>query len=213
MMEVLVKALIGYLCGSVVGSLLLGRLRGVDIRGLGSGNAGGTNALRTQGVPFALGVVLIDVLKAVLPMVWLTPATLPGVPLDPGVSREVVAVAIGAGAVVGHVYPLWHGFRGGKGMATLLGAYAVLDPGMLAVVVATWAAVVVVTGYVGLGTMIAAAAAPVWLAVTGRAPGTLFLFTVVMAAFILFTHRSNLQRMRAGTENRLWRGLLGGRSG
>ena len=212
-MELLVKALIGYLCGSVVGSLLLGRLRGVDIRGLGSGNPGGTNALRTQGPVFALGVVLVDVLKAVLPMLWLTPASLPGVPVNPDMDRELVAVAIGAGAVVGHVYPLWFGFRGGKGMATLLGAYAVLDPLMLAVVVGTWVAVVALTGYVGLGTMIAAAAAPVWLAATGRVPGVLFTFTVIMAVFILYTHRSNIARMRAGVESRLWRGLLGGGSG
>jgi len=213
MIEILVKGLIAYLAGSLVGSLVLGPLKGVDIRRVGSGNAGGTNALRTQGAAFALGVVLIDVLKVVLPLVFLTGARLPLVPVGPTTSPELTGVVIAAAAVVGHVYPVWFGFRGGKGMATLLGAYAVLDPQALLVVIATWVAVVALYGYVGLGTMIAAAAAPVWLGLNVHTGGALFPFSVAMAAFIVFTHRSNLARMRAGNENRMWRGLLGRRDG
>lgn len=213
MIEILVKGLIGYLAGSLVGSLLLGPLKGVDIRRVGSGNAGGTNALRTQGVAFALGVVLIDVLKVVLPLVFLTGARLPLVPVEPTTSPEVTGVVIAAAAVVGHVYPVWFGFRGGKGMATLLGAYAVLDPQTLLVVIVAWVVVVLLAGYVGLGTMIAAAVAPVWLGLNLRTGGALFPFSVAMAAFIVFTHRSNIARMRAGIESRVWRGLLGRRSG
>jgi glycerol-3-phosphate acyltransferase PlsY len=209
MIELLVKGLIGYLAGSVVGSLLLGPLKGVDIRRVGSGNAGGTNALRTQGAGFALGVVFIDVFKVVLPLVFLTGVRLPLVPVEPTMSRDLVGVAIAAGAVLGHVYPLWYGFRGGKGMATLLGAYAVLDPMTLILVVASWLLVVALSGYVGLGTMLAAATAPVWLGATLRTGEPLFVFSVLMAGFIIYTHRSNISRMRAGNENRLWRGLLG----
>lgn len=212
MVELLVKALLGYLAGSVVGSLVLGPLKGVDIRQLGSGNAGGTNALRTQGAAFALGVVLIDVLKVVLPLLFLTGARLPLVPVAPAVDRDLVAVVIAAGAVVGHVYPLWFGFRGGKGMATLVGAYAVLDPPTFAIVVVAWLLVVALAGYVGLATMLAAAAAPVWLALSVRTGEPLFAFALAMAVFIAFTHRSNIARMRAGAENRLWRGLFGRKS-
>ena len=211
MPEILIKLLLGYLAGSIVGSLVVGRLRGIDIRTLGSGNAGGTNALRTQGKGFALAVVVIDVLKAVLPVLLLTHAALPGVPVDAAVARETVAVAIAAGAVFGHVWPLFFGFRGGKGMATLLGAYGVLQPWLLGAVVLTWALLFLVRGYVGLATMFAAAMAPVWLAAAGQSERPLFWFALLMAGFVAWTHRSNIARMRAGTEQRMFRGTAGRR--
>jgi acyl phosphate:glycerol-3-phosphate acyltransferase len=209
MIEVLCKFLLGYLAGSVVGSLVVGLARGVDIRQLGSGNAGGTNALRTQGKAFALAVVLIDVLKVVLPVLWLTGVSLPVMGIDPAVSRETVAVAIAAGAVVGHVWPLYFGFRGGKGMATLLGAYAVIYPLILLPVLLAWILTLRLSGYVGMATMVAAAVAPAWLAATGQAARPLFWFALVMAAFVAWTHRSNIARMRAGVEPRMRRGLPG----
>lgn len=210
MPEILAKFILGYLAGSLVGSLLVGRLRGVDIRKLGSGNAGGTNALRTQGKAFAVAVVLIDVLKVVLPVLWLTGAALPG-PLAPGWSREAVAVAIAGGAVLGHVWPLYFGFRGGKGMATLLGAYGAIQWTLLLPLVLTWALVLLLRGYVGLATMVAAATAPAWLAAAGQSGRPLFWFALVMAGFVAWTHRANIARMRAGTESRMFRGLAGGR--
>jgi glycerol-3-phosphate acyltransferase PlsY len=105
------------------------------------------------------------------------------------------------------VYPVWHEFRGGKGAATLIGAIAVIAPAALAPVIGVWLFTVMLTGYVGLGTMLGTATLPVYflLALPGRLP--LALFGLTMAAFIVFTHRANLQRMRAGTENRarrLW---------
>lgn len=211
MLELACKFILGYLAGSVVGSLVVGRLRGVDIRQLGSGNAGGTNALRTQGKTFALAVVLIDVLKAVLPIAWLTDAALPGLAPDPSVARETVAVVIGAGAVAGHVWPLFFGFRGGKGMATLLGAYAAIQAWLLLPIIAAWALVAWIGGYVGIATISAAALAPLWLAAAGQAGSPLFWFALVMALFVAWTHRSNIARMRAGVENRMFRGLLGRR--
>jgi glycerol-3-phosphate acyltransferase PlsY len=211
MFEILVKLFLGYLAGSIVGSLVVGRIRGVDIRTLGSGNAGGTNALRTQGKGFALAVVLIDVFKAVLPVLLLTGAALPGVAVDPGVAREAVAVAIAAGAVIGHVWPLYFGFRGGKGMATLLGAYGAIQPLLLPAVVLTWVALLLLRGYVGLATVFAAAMAPVWVALGGQAGGPLFWFSLLMAGLVAWTHRGNFARMRAGTENRMFRGPAGRR--
>ena len=211
MLELLIKLFLGYLAGSLIGSLLVGRLRGIDIRTLGSGNAGGTNALRTQGKLFALPVVLIDVLKVVLPVLWLTDAALPGIGLDPAVTRELVAVAIAAGAIIGHVWPLYFGFRGGKGMATLLGAYGAIQFSLLLPVVLTWVFVMLLRGYVGFATMVAAAAAPAWLAATGEFGRPLFWFALAMAGFVAWTHRANIARMRAGTEGQMFRVLLGPR--
>ena len=207
MLELGFKALLAYLLGSVLGSLWLGRLRGVDIRTQGSGNAGGTNALRTQGWIFALGVVVVDVGKALLAVGWLPGVDFPGIGLDPRVDRDWLAVTCAAAVVFGHVYPVWYEFRGGKGAATLLGAVAVLAPQALVPVLLVWLVTVMLTGYVGLGTMLGTATLPAYFALSapGRVP--LLVFGLVLAAFIVFTHRSNLQRMRAGDENRarrLW---------
>jgi glycerol-3-phosphate acyltransferase PlsY len=206
-LELGIKTLIAYLLGSVLGSLVVGRLRGVDIREQGSGNAGGTNALRTQGARFALGVVVIDVGKALLAVGVLPGLALPGIGLDPAVNRNWLAVACAAAAVTGHVYPVWHEFRGGKGAATLIGTLAVLAPAALLPVFAVWLACVMLTGYVGLATMLATLALPVWVAIVQPGNTALLLFGVAMAAFIAYTHRSNIARMRAGNENRarrLW---------
>ena len=209
MLELGVKTLLAYLLGSLMGALLVGALKGVDIRTLGSGNAGGTNALRTQGKLFALGVVVIDVLKGWVAAAWLPAAALPGIPSDPAVPHNWLVVACATAVVLGHVYPVWYQFRGGKGAATLVGVLAGVAPPMLAPVLVVWLATVMLTGYVGLATMLAAAFAQ-WLLTRylGHAyDEPLFLFGIGMALFVAYTHRANLQRMRAGTENRarrLW---------
>jgi glycerol-3-phosphate acyltransferase PlsY len=204
-LELGIKTLIAYLLGSVLGSQVMGRLRGVDIREQGSGNAGGTNALRTQGWRFALGVVVIDVGKALLAVGVLPGLGLPGVDIDPAVDRGWLAVACAAAAVVGHVYPVWYEFRGGKGAATLIGAVAVLAPAALVPVFVVWLACVMFTGYVGLGTMLATLALPAWVAIAQPGNTALLLFGLAMAAFIAYTHRSNIARMRAGNESRAHR--------
>ena len=187
--------LIAYLLGSLSGSLLIGRLRGVDIRRQGSGNAGGTNALRTQGWKFALGTVLIDVGKGVL-AVWLARRF--------GAGLAWLPFAAALAAVVGHVYPLFHGFRGGKGAGTLVGALLVLWPLALAVLVGTWLLVLAATGYVGLSTVLAGLTLVPLALATGAGPVAL-AFSIAIAAFLVFTHRSNLARLRAGTEHRFER--------
>jgi len=206
-LELGVKTLLAYLLGSVLGSLVMGRLRGVDIREQGSGNAGGTNALRTQGWRFALGVVVIDVGKALIAVGWLPGVALPFVDVDPTLDRQWLAVACAAAVVIGHVYPVWHEFRGGKGMATLIGAVGVLAPASLLPVIGVWLAVVMLTGYVGLGTMLGAASLPVYFALVDPSNAAYLVFAIAMAAFVAFTHRSNISRMLEGNENRakrLW---------
>ncbi len=207
MLELGIKTLIAYLLGAVLGSLVMGRFRGVDIREQGSGNAGGTNALRTQGWKFALGVVVIDVGKALLAVGWLPGVALPLVGIDPAVDRTWLTVACAAAVVTGHVYPVWYEFRGGKGAATLIGAVAVISPLALVPVIGVWLATVMLTGFVGLGTILGTATLPVYFALAGPRSAPLVVFGLAMAAFVAYTHRANIERMRAGNENRarrLW---------
>lgn len=195
--------LCAYLLGSVSGSLLLGRLRGVDIRRHGSGNAGGTNALRTLGWRFALGVVAIDVGKGAL-AAWLA---LRFAPLGQALDVTAHGYAAAACAVVGHVWPLWHGFRGGKGAATAVGGLLMLWPWSIGVLLPVWMLVLVATGYVGLSTVLAALALPLLAWGTDAEPARLW-FSMFAALFIAFTHRANLQRLRQGTESRFERARL-----
>jgi acyl phosphate:glycerol-3-phosphate acyltransferase len=205
MLELGFKLLIAYLLGTLLGSLLLGRLRGVDIRSMGSGNAGATNAMRTQGKLFGFLVLLIDIAKGMLAVWWLPSAALPAIGIDAGVSREWLTVACGFAVIVGHVYPVWFDFRGGKGAATVVGVVAALELRLLLPLLLSWIIVLLVSGYVGLATMVSTLV----LAATGvmLEPGNIPLcsFCAAVAAFVIFTHRSNIARMRAGKENRVRR--------
>ena len=213
MIELILKGGLSYLLGSIVGSLAVARLtRGVDIRTLGSGNAGATNALRTQGKKVAFAVLLIDLAKG-----WIATAMLATWAMPAGITAASAAAwsapVCGIAVMLGHVYPLWYGFRGGKGVATLLGAVLGLNAWLLLPMILTWLAAVIAFGYVGLASILAAVALAVALAFT-RAGTPLLVFGVLSALLILYTHRSNLARMRAGTESRarrLW--LFGTRRG
>lgn len=192
-----------YAIGSVSGSLTLGRLRGIDIRTQGSGNAGGTNALRTQGARFALGVVAIDIGKGAL-AAWLA---LRYAPLNDGLSVTAHGYLAAFAAVLGHVWPVWHGFRGGKGVATLVGGLLVLWPFALPALLLAWGATLVLTGYVGLASVIGALCLPLLAWATDAGAPRLW-FSVAAAALVVFTHRGNLARLRAGTESRFARARL-----
>lgn len=205
MLELAVKSLIAYLIGSVMGALLVGSLRGVDIRTQGSGNAGGTNALRTQGEAFALGVVLIDVTKGWFAAAILPSLVLPRVGIDPLVDRLWLATACALAVTMGHVYPVWHEFRGGKGAATLVGVIIGLAPVLIPVLILAWLLVVMLSGYVGLATMIAVGALPVVLLLRRHVPTPLLSFALAAAVLVVYTHRSNIARMWAGNENRVRR--------
>ena len=205
MLELALKILIAYMVGGLLGSLILGKLRGVDIRSQGSGNAGATNALRTQGKLFALCVLIVDITKGVWAVRYLPALSLPLVPADPLLLREWLVLACGLAVIVGHVYPVWFGFRGGKGAATVVGVVAAIDPGLLVPMLATWFVVLLLAGYVSLATMLSGAALVVAAALLRQADPSLIGFCAILAAFIVFTHRSNITRLRAGVENRVQR--------
>lgn len=214
MIEILVKAALGYLLGSIVGSLLVGRLRGgIDIRHLGSGNAGATNALRTQSKMFAFWVLLIDLGKGWVATGFLALSRIPGIAIGPGPAhvRAWSVAACGITVMLGHIYPLWHGFRGGKGVATLVGAVLGAMPALLLPMLMVWLVAVVLFGFVGLASILGAITFAIGAATSGVEPrAPLLTFAVLSAILIAFTHRSNISRMLSGTEpraRRLW--LLG----
>lgn len=201
-------ALIGYLLGSLSGSLVLGRTRGVDIRAMGSGNAGGTNALRTLGWRFALGVIAIDLGKGALAALlapWLVAGLLPT-----DLPALTLAVVAGFLAVIGHVWPLYFGFSGGKGAGTAVGAIAVLAPWCILPLLLVWIVTIVGTGYVGLATILAGITLvpAMWLLGPDPLPPVLGALAVILAVTLIFTHRSNLARLRDGSENRFDQALL-----
>jgi glycerol-3-phosphate acyltransferase PlsY len=201
MSALIAKLILAYLLGSVSGSLLVGKLRKVDIREHGSGNAGGTNAFRTQGWVFALFVVIIDVGKGFLAAWWVSGLHLWGAAAT--MSPEVLVMLCGFAAVIGHCFPVWHGFRGGKGAGTAIGALIVVEPWLLVPMVLIWLITLVLSGYVGLSTVLAGFAlvpAARWLGDTA-----LLVFTCLLALFLLFTHRTNVRRLFEGTENRFER--------
>lgn len=217
MLELAIKSLCAYLMGSLLGALVVGRVRGgVDIRTMGSGNAGGTNALRTQGAGFAAWVMLIDVAKGLLAVQGVArldlSSLLPsGELLGWAAADGWLKVLCAGAAVVGHVYPVWFQFRGGKGAATLLGVLAGLMPSAVVPVLAVWGGILVATGYVGLATVLAAGSFPIYLAalkqqsIAAQSLEPLLYFGIVMACFVGFTHRANITRVLSGSESRFER--------
>ena len=207
MLAIGIRIVVAYLCGSLMGGLIVGKLHGgVDIRTQGSG----TNALRTQGKWFALWVMLIDVGKGVfavlvvpfVPIPFLHPAT------EAVLSPEWVSALCGVAVIVGHVYPVFFGFRGGKGVATYIGALAFLAPVALLVGLGGWLLTLILSGFVGLSSIVAAWVVPVYLAFTVGFKAPSFWFALPIAFFILYTHRTNIARMRAGDEHRFERVML-----
>jgi acyl phosphate:glycerol-3-phosphate acyltransferase len=210
--ESILKVAASYLLGSILGSLVLGRLTGRgDIRAVGSRNPGSTNALRAYGKKFALGVAAIDIGKG-----WVATRLLPALalPLPPASSeaREWIPAACGAAVMLGHAYPVWFGFRGGKAFATFLGAVLGLALRLAIPVLLAWALVLVLTGFVGLASIVAAALLPLFLVPAGLTAGrSLLAFAIFAAVLVIFTHRANIVRMRAGCEPRVRRLWLFGR--
>ena len=187
-----------YLIGSFPTSWLAGRLlRGIDLREHGSRNLGATNVYRVLGWKYAIPVGAIDILKGAIP-VWLFGGRAADIPL--------FSLLCGLAAVVGHVFSLFVGFKGGKGVATAAGVVLAIAPWGLLAVTVVWVLLVRLTGYVSLASVTAAALFPLaaWLLHGSR--GVELVAFVALAAFIVWKHRSNLRRLAAGTESRFGRG-------
>jgi acyl phosphate:glycerol-3-phosphate acyltransferase len=187
-----------YLLGAVPTSYLAARLfRGIDLREHGSRNLGATNLYRVLGWRYAVPVGLLDAAKGLVPVLLFAPRVSPS---------ELFALICGLVAVVGHVFSVFVGFKGGKGVATAAGVMLGLTPAALGVAVLVWAALVYLTGYVSVGSIAAAAIFPlaVYLLEPPDQPAMLWLDIAVAAAIIWF-HRGNIQRLFKGTENRFGR--------
>ena len=204
MLELGLKIFMSYIIGSLNGALLIGKfVGGVDIRTQGSGNAGGTNALRTQGKLFAFFVMLVDIGKGAVPVLYLPGMIIFGVGYDPDVSRIWLTYACGAAAIFGHCFPVWFDFSGGKGAATYLGVLASAAPATVLPTVLVWMGVLLLSGYVGLATVMAVLFVPLLLVATDLDQHlVLILFTVSAALFIVYTHRGNLRKLFTGTASR-----------
>jgi glycerol-3-phosphate acyltransferase PlsY len=207
-MQIIINCILSYLAGSISGSMVLGKLKGIDIRKKGSGNAGGTNAFRTVGLLFALGVVLIDVMKGIVSVLLISNFSFYG--MVEGQIFIYMPLLCGAAAVMGHVYPVYYNFNGGKGAGTLIGVLGVLFPFCIPFALISWILVLVLTGFVGLGTMVSGV---VVVLITHFAypfglNSPFGFFSILMALFIFFTHRSNIYRMYQGEENQFQKIML-----
>jgi glycerol-3-phosphate acyltransferase PlsY len=188
----MLPVLLGYLTGSVPFAFLLARRAGVDVRLAGSGNVGAANVLRTTGAWRGVAVMALDVAKgaSAIALAQLTSA-----------SGALIALS-GAAAVVGHVYPVWLRFHGGKGVAVAAGVFGVLTPLATLVAAALFMLTVAWTRYISLGSIAAVVALPPVALITG-APTAVVATAAATGALILFRHRANIRRLRRGTERRM----------
>lgn len=184
--------LFGYALGSLPFAFLLARRAGIDVRVAGSGNVGAANVLRTSGAPLGVAVMALDITKGVA-SVWTAYAAAGTV--------DAMAAA-GAGAIVGHIYPVWLRFHGGKGVAVAAGVFSVLAPIAAAAAAAVFLAIVSLTRLVSLGSVAATVTLPS-IALLSGAPPQVLIAAVGAAALILFRHRANLGRLLRGTERRM----------
>lgn len=214
MQSVFVSILVGYLLGSIPSGYLVAKCRGVDIRQHGSGNIGATNVFRTLGRPWGILVFILDVLKGVI-AVQLVMAVLP---FDlflqqcatylPGHQPPVwhpnanLGILAGLGCFLGHCFPIWLGFKGGKGVATGAGILIGLAPMAAAIGLAIWAVCFKLTRYVSLASVIAAISLPLIVWAQERRFSTIFWFTLAISLLAIWRHRTNIQRLLAGTESR-----------
>lgn len=196
---------LSYLVGATPTALWVGKgIHGTDLRRVGSGNLGATNAFRVLGWKAAVPVIVVDVAKGWIP-VALFPLLAPAHP-------EGWVLMFGAAAILGHVFSFWIGFRGGKGVATSAGVFLALAPWAVLVGLAVWGAAVLTTRYVSLGSILAAVVLPgaVLLTPSRGGEGAVW-FAVALALFVLWAHRENLRRLLRGEEHRMGRNEVSAR--
>lgn len=191
-----VGLIVAYLMGSIPSAFLAGKAKGVDLRTVGSGNLGATNVFRTLGWKIGLTVYLADCLKGFLPV-----ALLPGVT---GTTTEIGwRIGYGVAAIAGHVKPIFLlGKGGGKGVATASGVFFALAPMAMLISMLSFAVVVAASGYVSLGSLISALVLVGAVAIRGTGGAPLLITVTLVALFVFWTHRANIERLRAGTEHR-----------
>jgi glycerol-3-phosphate acyltransferase PlsY len=195
-------AILAYLLGSVPSSVWIGKwFYGVDVREQGSGNAGATNTIRVLGLKAGLPVLVIDAFKA-----WLAVALAAWMAAEILTSSDLILYRIGIGAlaVLGHVFPVFAGFRGGKGVASLVGVIIALFPKAFFLVLLCFAFVFTITRYVSLASVTSALIFPVIVIFVFKEQSTpLIVLSILVAVFIPVTHRRNIGRLISGTENKL----------
>lgn len=195
---------LAYVAGSIPAALIAGQLHGVDIRKQGSGNLGATNVVRVLGWKTGLAVFLFDAAKGGLPVLYFPRLT------DGAADPRMLALVYGLAAVVGHVRPVFLRFRkGGKGVATASGVFLGLAPLPMLVSFALFVAVVLVSGYVSLASLVSAAVLPALLAYTVGVRSPMFVVSVLLAMFVFWTHRANIARLRRGEEHRFGKRAAG----
>ena len=195
-------AAVAYLLGSIPFGLILVRVvRGEDVRLSGSGNIGATNVARTGGAKLGVATLLLDALKGYAGVAFAIAVSHREASLDVGLAAALAALC----AILGHVFPVWLKFRGGKGVATAVGAFLGLAPRAVLVVLAIFLIIVAISRYVSLGSMVASAVFPILAYFLYRDTSTIADLLVMFAAslLIIFKHKANIRRLLNGTENRL----------
>tara|TARA_Y100001970_G_scaffold35185_1_gene43411 strand:+ start:318 stop:953 length:636 start_codon:yes stop_codon:yes gene_type:complete len=180
-----------YLLGSISTSIIVCKIKKIDIRTIGSGNAGATNTVRALGKKYGAIVLILDIIKGIIP-------TLIASTLSP--NSLILPVSCAFAVVLGHVFPLYFSFQGGKGAATIIGTIIILFPIGALICFITWVTVIILSGYVGLGTIIAAIIFPISIIIF--ADINLIFFGVTAMLFILGAHYNNIIRLIQGKENR-----------
>jgi acyl phosphate:glycerol-3-phosphate acyltransferase len=202
-----VAVVLSYVSGSVPAAWLAGRWSGVDLRAEGSGNLGATNVLRVLGPRVGALVFAVDIAKGALPVRFLPPLT-----GTTGSTQVWIAVACGIAAIIGHIRPVFLGFgKGGKGVATACGVFLALAPLQTLLSLVIFMVVVLASGYVSLASLTAAFSLPVLLAASVGWRSPLFSVALLTMAFVIWTHRANIERLRAGTEYRFGKAANFGR--
>ena len=196
---------LAYVAGSIPAAYIAGKVtRGIDLRQHGSGNLGATNVYRVLGAKVAVVVLLFDAAKGAVPVLWFPRLIVP--PVSEAGTLTLWAIGFGVAAIIGHVRPvflLWKG--GGKGVATASGVFGALAPAAIGITLLVWLGVLVISGYMSLASLAGAVVLPVALAVMGGLRSPLFAVSIVVAAFVFWTHRSNIGRLRRGEEPRFGR--------
>jgi len=199
----ILSAIEGYLLGSIPTGYLVAAARGIDIRTLGSGNIGATNVFRFLGVPAGVFVLLADAFKGWLAVVLATQLVWSWYqPAGGQQAREWLAIIAGLSAILGHNFTCWLHFKGGKGIATSAGVLLALVPLALPIILGVWTLIFMLTRFVSLASISAAAMLPLAALVT-RESLTMIIVTGAMGGLAIYKHKTNIQRLLKGTENRI----------